>query len=140
MLDKRSTLDLLEREGVAFELAEHPAVFTVEQARQAKVPFAAYGAKNLFLRDDRRRAHYLVCLPDEKRVSLREVQNRIGSRRLSFASETDLAGLLAPCTPATTPRPSFSPRKTSSTCLGVTTSRFALFGCSDRSWAAVCRP
>lgn len=94
MLDKRSTLDFLEREGVAFELAEHPAVFTVEQARQAKIPFAAYGAKNLFLRDDRHRAHYLVCLPDEKRVSLREVQNRIGSRRLSFASETDLAGLL----------------------------------------------
>ncbi len=106
MLDKRSTLDVLEREGVAFELAEHPAVFTVEQARQAKIPFAAYGAKNLFLRDDRHRAHYLVCLPDEKRVSLREVQERIGSRRLSFASETDLAGLLG-----LTPRVGHAPRR-----------------------------
>ena len=94
MLDKHATIELLEREGVAFELAEHPAVFTVEEARQAKIPFAAYGAKNLYLRDDRHRSYYLVCLPDEKNVSLREIQARIGSRRLSFASADDLARTL----------------------------------------------
>lgn len=94
MYDRRTMLELLEREGVAFELAEHQAVFTVEQARQANIPFAAHGAKNLFLRDDRHRAHYLICLPDEKSVSLREIQVRIGSRRLSFASADDLARML----------------------------------------------
>ncbi len=94
MLGRREVLELLDREGVAYELYEHEAVFTVEEARAAGIPHRELGAKNLFLRDDKHRAYYLVCLPDDKRVSLREVQERLGSRRLSFASEQDLRSML----------------------------------------------
>ena len=86
-LGKDEVLRLLDRSGIAYELYEHDAVFTVEQAHAAGIPHQELGAKNLFLRDDRHRAYYLVCLPDEKSVSLREIQERLGSRRLSFASE-----------------------------------------------------
>lgn len=101
--DRRETLELLEREGVSFELAEHAAVATVDEAHAAKIPFAEAGAKNLFLCDDKRRAHYLVCLPDDKTVSLKEIRARLGSRRLSFAPETDLAELLGLSPGAVTP-------------------------------------
>ena len=103
MLDRAATLALLDRERIPYELAEHRAVLTVAQAHEAHVPFARYGAKNLFLRDDRHRAYYLVCLPDAKRVSLREVQRCLGSRRLSFASEKDLRSMLGLAPGSVTP-------------------------------------
>ena len=93
-LGKGEVLQLLDRSGIAYELYEHEAVFTVEQAHAAGIPHPELGAKNLFLRDDKHRAYYLVCLPDKKSVSLREVQERLGSRRLSFASEKDLGEML----------------------------------------------
>ncbi len=94
MLGKAETIELLELEGIAYELYEHKAVFTVAEAYAAGIPHRELGAKNLFLRDDKHRAYYLVCLPDEKNVTLREIQERIGSRRLSFASEQDLRSML----------------------------------------------
>ena len=94
MYGKAETLVLLDREEIAYELYEHVAVYTVAEAVAAGIPHRELGAKNLFLRDDKHRAYYLVCLPDEKDVSLRGVQERLGSRRLSFASEKDLRSML----------------------------------------------
>lgn len=103
MYGKVETLELLDQAGIAYELYEHEAVFTVEQAHAAGIPHPELGAKNLFLRDDKHRAHYLVCLPDEKDVSLREVQERLDSRRLSFASEKDLRSMLGLAPGSVTP-------------------------------------
>lgn len=91
---KAETLALLGREGIPYELYEHEPVHTVEEAHAAGVPHQELGAKNLFLRDDKRRAYYLVCLPDEKDVSLQGIRAALGSRRLSFASEEDLLRML----------------------------------------------
>ena len=103
MYGKAETLVLLDREEIAYELYEHVAVYTVAEAGAAGIPHRELGAKNLFLRDDKHRAYYLVCLPDEKNVSLREVQERLGSRRLSFASEKDLRSMLGLVPGAVTP-------------------------------------
>ena len=103
MYGKAETLELLDREGIAYELYEHVAVYTVAEAVAAGIPHRELGAKNLFLRDDKHRAYYLVCLPDEKNVSLREIQERLGSRRLSFASAQDLRAMLGLVPGAVTP-------------------------------------
>ena len=103
MYGKAETLELLDRSGIAYELYEHVAVYTVAEAVAAGIPHRELGAKNLFLRDDKHRAYYLVTLPDEKNVSLREIQERLGSRRLSFASEKDLRAMLGLVPGAVTP-------------------------------------
>lgn len=103
MYGKAETLELLDREGIAYELYEHVAVYTVAEAVAAGIPHRELGAKNLFLRDDKHRSYYLVCLPDEKNVSLREIQEHLGSRRLSFASEQDLRLMLGLVPGAVTP-------------------------------------
>lgn len=103
MYGKVETLELLDRAGIAYELYEHEAVFTVAEAVAAGIPHRELGAKNLFLRDDKHRSYYLVCLPDEKNVWLREIQERLGSRRLSFASEKDLRSMLGLVPGAVTP-------------------------------------
>lgn len=94
MYGKAETLQLLDREGIDYKLYEHSAVFTVAEAIAANIPHSEFGAKNLFLRDDKHRAYYLVVLPDQKSISLREIQEHLGSRRLSFASDQDLAAML----------------------------------------------
>ena len=103
MYGKAETIVLLDQAGIAYELYEHEAVFTVEQAHAAGIPHRELGAKNLFLRDDKHRTYYLVCLPDEKDVSLREVQERLASRRLSFASAQDLRSMLGLAPGSVTP-------------------------------------
>lgn len=103
MYGKLETITLLDQAGIAYELYEHEAVFTVEQAHAAGIPHRELGAKNLFLRDDKHRAYYLACLPDEKDVSLREIQERLGSRRLSFASAQDLHDMLGLAPGSVTP-------------------------------------
>jgi len=85
---------LLRREGIAYELTEHPAVFTIEEMLALHLPHSEAVAKNLFLRDDKKRQYYLVCARQEKRIDLKELQKKIASRRLSFASEEDLQHLL----------------------------------------------
>lgn len=101
--DKARTLRLLGERGIPYEFAEHAAVYTVQEAHNEHVPFAEYGAKNLFLRDDKHRAYYLVVLPDGKEVALKRIQELLGSRRLSFASANDLDRMLGLIPGAVTP-------------------------------------
>ena len=103
MYGKAETIALLDQAGIAYELYEHEAVFTVEQAHAAGIPHRELGAKNLFLRDDKHRAYYLVTMPDDKDVPIREIQARLGSRRLSFANERDLRSMLGLAPGSVTP-------------------------------------
>lgn len=93
-LGKREIYRLLDERGVTYEAVDHPAVFTVDEALALHLPHPEAGAKNLFLRDDKHRAYYLLTCRDGIRVDLRALQDQIGSRRLSFASAGDLRDML----------------------------------------------
>lgn len=93
-LGKQDVYQLLDERGVTYEAVEHPAVFTVDEALALHLPHPEAGAKNLFLRDDKHRAYYLLACRDGIRVDLRSLQAQIGSRRLSFASADDLRDML----------------------------------------------
>ena len=84
----------LKEAGIPFEVYEHPAVFTVEEVEKLNLPRPESGAKNLFLRDDKKRNYYLLTARDPVRVDLKGFQQSIGARKLSFASEEDLFAFL----------------------------------------------
>lgn len=91
-LTKADIYRLLDEHGFEYQAVEHPPVFTVEEADAlAKLPFAAHEAKNFFLRDPKHREFYLVTVPDHKQVDLKALQAQLESKRLSFASEQNLA-------------------------------------------------
>ena len=77
--------NLLDQRGIAYEVAHHPAVMTVAEAAEV-VPDRGAPTKNLFLRDDKKRQFFLVTALVETQVDLRHLHERLGSRRLSFAS------------------------------------------------------
>ncbi|WP_283609941.1 prolyl-tRNA synthetase associated domain-containing protein [Faecalispora anaeroviscerum] len=94
MLDKKDTYDLLDKHQLIYEAYEHPAVYTIEELDALNIPHSEQIAKNLFLRDDKKRNYYLVTVPGHKTVNLKSLSERISSRKLSFASEESLGELL----------------------------------------------
>ena len=55
---------------------------------------AADVAKNLFLRDDKRREYFLITVRQDKRVDLKALRRERMSRPLRFASDAELTELL----------------------------------------------
>lgn len=82
--------DVLNELGIGYIRYEHPAVYTVEEANNLGIDFKGQQCKNLFLRNRRGDAHYLVILDDRKQADLKKLAGLIGSTALSFASEERL--------------------------------------------------
>ena len=62
----------------------------MEELSQVEVPYPEADAKNLFVRDDKKRNYYLITVQGDKRVNLKEFRRNNGTRPLSFASEEEL--------------------------------------------------
>ena len=91
---KKEIYSLLEAKGIAFEKLEHEAVYTMEDMDKARITAKGTVCKNLFLRDAKGKNHFLVTVPEEKRVDLKLLAEKIGSTKLSFASADRLAKYL----------------------------------------------
>ena len=102
-MDKSQIYQYLREKDIRYQAIEHEAVFTVEQAKSLNLPDPESGAKNLFLRDDKKRNYYLLSVRDTLSVNLKEFQRKIGSRRLGFASEEDLLRIMKLTRGAVTP-------------------------------------
>lgn len=102
-MDRDAVLALLKSCGIPFELAEHKAVYNMADLAEIALPHPEADAKNLFVRDDKRRNYYLITVRGEKRVDLKAFRHAHGTRPLSFASDEDLAALLALTAGSVTP-------------------------------------
>jgi Ala-tRNA(Pro) deacylase len=87
---KQKVLNLLNSHNIDFELIEHEAMYTIAQMVQAGLTDGYCICKNLFLRDYKGHNHYLVVLLKDKKADLKAIEDKIGSSRLSFASEQRL--------------------------------------------------
>ena len=93
-MNKDEILTLLREKGIPFEYAGHRAVYNMEEMREVHLPHPEAEAKNLFVRDDKKRNYYLITVRGEKRIDLKKFQSDQGTRRLSFASDDDLMSIL----------------------------------------------
>jgi Ala-tRNA(Pro) deacylase len=83
--------EMLKELGIEYEMMEHPAVFTIEEMDQLGITEKGGVCKNLFLRDEKGKRHFLVVLEKDKTADLKKIRDQIGSTRLSFASADRLA-------------------------------------------------
>lgn len=90
MMNKQQVYDFLKNNNIDFEVTEHPAMFSMEDTCEVELPYPEADAKNLFVRDDKKRNYYLITVRGAKRVDLKEFGTEHGTRRLSFASADDL--------------------------------------------------
>lgn len=85
-MDKKAIYELLEQKGIWHEITEHIAVFNMEEVAQITLPYPEAEAKNLFIRDDKKRNFYLITVKGDKRVDLKKFKQEHGTRSLQFAS------------------------------------------------------
>ena len=80
------TLQYLYAQKIAYEKMEHRAVFTMEEMDEVGISAKGGVVKNLFLRDGKGKNHFLVVVPEEKRVNLSDLSAQLCASKLSFAS------------------------------------------------------
>ena len=93
-MDKAQTCQYLTDHGVAYEMTEHAAVYNMEELDALALPYPEDDAKNLFVRDDKKRHYYLITVRGDKRVDLKAFRKKHGLRNLSFASADDLMAIM----------------------------------------------
>lgn len=102
-MNKEETYQFLTEQGISYVITEHKAVFNMEEVNEIELPYPEWDAKNLFVRDDKKRNYYLITVKGDKRVDLKEFRSRHGLRPLSFASPDDLWTILKLMPGAVTP-------------------------------------
>ena len=61
-MDKEELLSFLRSKHIVFELTEHIAVFNMQEVSNIELPYPDDDAKNLFIRDDKKRQFFLLTV------------------------------------------------------------------------------
>lgn len=93
-MNKEEIYDYLDAKGIRYEITEHKAVYNMAELSEVDLPYPEADAKNLFVRDDKKRQYYLITVRGDKRVDLKAFRKANGTRPLSFASAEDLFEIL----------------------------------------------
>ena len=102
-MNKQEIYQLLDDKGLWYEITEHGVVYTMEDLSHVQLPYPEADAKNLFVRDDKKRNYYMITVTSDKRVDLKEFRNKYGTAKLSFASADDLMAIMDLIPGAVTP-------------------------------------
>ena len=89
-MNKEETYQCLTEQKIPYEVTEHKAVFNMAELDSVELPYPEWDAKNLFVRDDKKKNYYLITVKGNKRVDLKAFRKQYGLRALSFASADDL--------------------------------------------------
>ena len=102
-MNKQEIYKYLKEENISYEITNHKAVYNMEEASKIDIPYPNQDAKNLFVRDDKKKNYYLITVRGNKRVDLKEFSIKNNTRRLSFASKEDLMKIMKLIPGAVTP-------------------------------------
>lgn len=97
---KEKVFDFLQQSGIAYEVSEHPAVYTMEEMAQLGLDKLGTIPKNLFVRDGKGRQHFLITAAADTHIDLKALGEKLGVKKLSFASAERLQqylGVTAGC-------------------------------------------
>ena len=94
MYYKQEIYDYLDANSIWHEITEHEAVFNMEELDAVELPYPDADAKNLFVRDDKRRFYYLITVKGDKRVDLKEFRKTYGTKPLTFVKPDELMSIL----------------------------------------------
>lgn len=88
------TYKLLEELQIPFQRLDHEPMYTIDACREVDRLLGTEICKNLFLCNSKRTEYYLLLLPGRKKLITKEVSGKLGTTRLSFAGEAEMADYL----------------------------------------------
>jgi len=86
MTEKEHVLQTLKELDIPYEQYDHPPVPTVEEALPYWEKIEATHCKNLFFRNHKGNRHYLVILKHDRKLNIRDLEQRLKQGKISFAS------------------------------------------------------
>lgn len=89
-MKKEKVYETLETLGIPYEIIPHEPAYTVEDMEKVLPMIDAQVCKNLFLRDQKGKQHYLVIMAKEKPFQMKTFETAQNLGKLSFASEERL--------------------------------------------------
>ena len=95
--------DFLDDLGIDYVYLDHQEEFSMGDAADADEAIGVVGAKNVFLRDKKRRHYLLVLVNGTKRIDLKQIGELTGLKKLTFCHEDDLDEVLGLTPGAVTP-------------------------------------
>ncbi len=93
-MTKEEIYQYLADHNVKYEVTEHGAVYNMAELESVELPYPDCDAKNLFVRDDKKRNYYLITVKGDKRVDLKDFRRKHELRPLSFASADELMEIM----------------------------------------------
>lgn len=90
MQSKQAVYNILDALNIQYKIYEHPPVYTVDDVDRLSLEFEGIGCKNLFLKDNKGKKHFLIVIEDHKRVDLNQLSKDHDLGRIGFASENRL--------------------------------------------------
>ncbi len=81
--------NILDEIDIKYDVVEHPAVFTVEEALKLVPEIDGIGCKNLFLKDNNK-VYYIYVLLESKRADFDYLSHVLEVEKIKFASEKEL--------------------------------------------------
>ncbi|WP_282115019.1 prolyl-tRNA synthetase associated domain-containing protein [Pseudoalteromonas arctica] len=94
LADKTKLAELLVRLDITYDAIEHPPLHTSLAADEFMIKRPGTRLKNLFLRDNEGKRHFLVITAHNKQLDLKALSKQQGLSRLGFASSERLATYL----------------------------------------------
>ena len=88
------SLRFLESLRIEYELVEHGAVYTIEEAIAEPALVGRTEIKNLFIQDDKGKRQYLVIMPGLKKLDLKQLAEDLGEKRVRFCSPEKVENML----------------------------------------------
>ena len=93
-MNKEQIYRYLKQKNIWYEITKHKAVYNMKDLQDVDLPYPEGDAKNLFVRDDKKRNYYLITVKGTKKVDLKEFRHQNNTIPLSFASEEELFQIL----------------------------------------------
>lgn len=93
-MNKEQIYRYLKQKNIWYEITKHKAVYNMKDLQDVDLPYSEGDAKNLFVRDDKKRNYYLITVKGTKKVDLKEFRHQNNTRPLSFVNEKELLELL----------------------------------------------
>ena len=94
-MDKQEIYSYLNEKNIWHEITEHKAVYNMADLADVEIPYPDGDAKNIFIRDDKKKNFYLITVKGDKRVDLKTFRNVYETRPLSFVSENDMVKMVS---------------------------------------------
>lgn len=102
-MNKEEVYEYLKERDIDFEITNHKAVYNMEEVAEIEMPHPEADAKNIFVRDDKKKNYYLITVCGDKRADLKKFRKEQETRPLTFASSSELEAVLGVIPGAVTP-------------------------------------